>query len=147
MESVVAGVYASLAFDNVAFRKLFALLENNDVPLLFHCSAGKDRSGVAAMLILLALGVPAQDVVADFALSNAYRATNILAALESHPLLARTPLGNFTLRADEGVVEECGHRMIREIQQAYGTLERFFEAEYGLTAERLSALRDRYLEA
>lgn len=146
-ESTVAGVYASLAFDNVAFRELFSLMEQNEVPLLFHCSAGKDRSGVAAMLILLALGVPAEDVVADFALSNAYRASNIVTALESHPLLARTPIGSFTLCADEGVVEECGHRMIREIRHAYGTLEGFFEAEYGLTAERLSALRDRYLEA
>lgn len=146
-ESMVAGVYASLAFDNVAFRELFTLLEDDDVPLLFHCSAGKDRSGVAAMLILLALGVPAKEVVADFALSNAYRASNIMGALQSHPLLARLPLGNFILCANEGVIEECGHRMIREIVHAYGTLERFFEAEYGLTAERLSALRDRYLEA
>ena len=120
---MVAGVYASLAFDNVAFRELFTLLEDDDVPLLFHCSAGKDRSGVAAMLILLALGVSPKDVVSDFALSNAYRASNIMGALQSHPLLARLPLGNFILCANEGVIEECGHRMIREIVHAYGTLE------------------------
>jgi protein-tyrosine phosphatase len=39
-------------------------------PLLFHCTGGKDRTGVGAALILLALGVPAETVIADYGLSD-----------------------------------------------------------------------------
>ncbi len=42
----------------------------NALPLLFHCTAGKDRTGLTAALILLALGVPEDVVIADYTLSN-----------------------------------------------------------------------------
>jgi protein-tyrosine phosphatase len=42
-------------------------------PVLFHCAAGKDRTGVAAALVLSALGVPDEDIVADYALTDRYR--------------------------------------------------------------------------
>jgi len=42
-------------------------------PSLFHCTAGKDRTGLISMLILGALGVSDDDIVADFELSNVYR--------------------------------------------------------------------------
>jgi len=42
-------------------------------PLLFHCAAGKDRTGVASALLLAALGVPDEDIVADYALTDRYR--------------------------------------------------------------------------
>ena len=43
-------------------------------PLLFHCTAGKDRTGVCAALILLSLGVSEKWVIHDHALSNIYNA-------------------------------------------------------------------------
>ena len=52
------------------FASLFShLLEAND-PLVFHCTAGKDRTGFAAALILLALGVSDDDVMRDYMLTN-----------------------------------------------------------------------------
>src|SRR5437868_7530628 len=48
------------------FAALFAhLLESNE-PLVFHCTAGKDRTGFAAALILLSLGVSHDDVMRDY---------------------------------------------------------------------------------
>jgi protein-tyrosine phosphatase len=43
-----------------------------NLPTLIHCTAGKDRTGVAIALLLLALGVPDEVVVADYSLSNLY---------------------------------------------------------------------------
>ena len=43
-----------------------------NLPTLIHCSAGKDRTGVAAMLILSLLGVPEDVILADYSLSNLY---------------------------------------------------------------------------
>lgn len=53
-----------------AFRQMFAYLADGKVPLAFNCSAGKDRTGTAAALVLTLLGVPRETVVADYALSD-----------------------------------------------------------------------------
>lgn len=52
------------------YKEFFRLLQDeNSLPLSFHCSAGKDRTGVAAMLILTALGVDKTTIMADYMLS------------------------------------------------------------------------------
>jgi protein-tyrosine phosphatase len=56
-----APVYAAL---------LARLQEPASLPLVFHCTAGKDRTGMAAVLILLALGVSREAIVGDFLISN-----------------------------------------------------------------------------
>lgn len=52
------------------YRHLFQRLAEGAVPLVFNCSAGKDRTGVAAALVLSVLGVPRRVVVQDYALSE-----------------------------------------------------------------------------
>ena len=48
------------------------LADADNLPALIHCTAGKDRTGIGAALLLLALGVPDNIVVADYTLSNLY---------------------------------------------------------------------------
>ncbi|WP_255491336.1 tyrosine-protein phosphatase [Dysgonomonas sp. ZJ279] len=56
-----------------AFRILFAIVQNNlSAPLAFHCSAGKDRAGMGAALILFALGVDEATIMEDYLSSNKY---------------------------------------------------------------------------
>ena len=68
-----SALYREMPFRNPAYHALFALLEGRRVPVLFHCSCGKDRTGIGAMLILLALGVSRADALADYMLTNVYR--------------------------------------------------------------------------
>lgn len=51
------------------YRNLFSILANSDDPVLMICSTGKDRTGVAASLVLAALGVSRQDIYSDYMLS------------------------------------------------------------------------------
>ncbi len=53
------------------FGEFFRHLLDSDEPVVFHCTAGKDRTGFAAALFLSALGVPRETVMADFLLTNA----------------------------------------------------------------------------
>ena len=53
------------------YAAVFDLLANCRLPLLFNCSAGKDRTGVLAALILSTAGVPHEQVMADYAMTNA----------------------------------------------------------------------------
>ncbi len=47
-----------------------ALAASGSLPAVFHCSAGKDRTGVLSALILAFLGVPDETIIADYALSG-----------------------------------------------------------------------------
>lgn len=49
-----------------AYRSLFERLLAGEVPLVFHCAGGKDRTGIAAALVLTALGVPRDMVMRDY---------------------------------------------------------------------------------
>ncbi|WHZ12128.1 MAG: Protein tyrosine phosphatase [Burkholderiaceae bacterium] len=63
--------YRAFVHDNAArFAELFGHLLETDTPLVFHCTAGKDRTGFAAALILLALGVSRETVMQDYLLTN-----------------------------------------------------------------------------
>lgn len=63
--------YRAFVSDNAPqFAALFEHLLEEDTPLVFHCTAGKDRTGFAAALILRALGVREDVVMEDYLLTN-----------------------------------------------------------------------------
>lgn len=71
MHEVMLGVYRGLPTDHATmYGRIFDRLADGAVPLLFNCAAGKDRTGVAAMLILHSLGVPRATILADYLATN-----------------------------------------------------------------------------
>ena len=70
--AMAAGYPRILASFNGQFRRMFGELLAHRVPLAFNCTAGKDRTGIAAALVLTALGVPRETVIADYLLTNRY---------------------------------------------------------------------------
>lgn len=136
-----SALYREMPFRNPAYHALFALLEGRRVPVLFHCSCGKDRTGIGAMLILLALGVSRTDALADYMLTNVYRREIIERFLADKPAAERD-----LLLPVEGVSEPMGAGAIDEILRRYPGYEAYFADEFGLDAARLEALRDFYLE-
>jgi protein-tyrosine phosphatase len=63
--------YAGFVRNNThRFAELFAHLLESDAATVFHCTAGKDRTGFAAALILRSLGVSEADVMRDYLLTN-----------------------------------------------------------------------------
>ena len=134
-------LYKQMPFGNPAYHELFRLLEEHRVPLLFHCTCGKDRTGIAAMLVLLALGVSREDAIADYMLTNVYRKAIIDKFMQDNPADQYD-----LLLPVEGVSESMGAGSIDVLLEKYPSYEAYFEAEYGLTTARLAALRDFYLE-
>lgn len=64
-------LYRSLPFDQAdAYRDLFREAASGELPLLFHCAGGKDRTGAFAALLHHVLGVSREDIIADYLLSN-----------------------------------------------------------------------------
>lgn len=70
------------------YRRFFELLQDEtNLPLSFHCTAGKDRTGMAAALFLSALGVPEEVVMQDYLLSNKYLSSKYGRHMEDYPAL------------------------------------------------------------
>lgn len=140
-------MYARLLLNNSAYRWMFEQILAENVPMLFHCTAGKDRTGMAAVLILLALGVPLETAEADYALTNDYRKEVIAGFVSQYAGIAqRHPELLPKLQAVEGVNPAMVRVALKAVLEKYGSVEAYFEAEYGLTAEKLALLRDKYLE-
>ena len=71
LQAVLERAYVAYALGSVAqYRTVLDLVVQGATPLLFHCSAGKDRTGFAAALLLTALVEPWDTVLADFAANN-----------------------------------------------------------------------------
>jgi protein-tyrosine phosphatase len=113
-------------------------------PVLIHCTYGKDRTGwVSAMLQVIA-GASTEDVVAQYLLSNTYRAEEIQRKIEA----ARATSGD--RRA--GVVKELETLRasyltagLTKARKRYGSLTRYLTRGVGLTTAELDALRAKLL--
>ena len=140
-------LYRRMLTGNKAFKELFRALEAGETPILFHCSAGKDRTGVAAMLILLAPGASDETICADYAQTNVCRRAEIEAVMQEHAdeIAADPSCRNHYYRM-AGVSPEAAPFVLDTIRSQFGSAENYLEAEYGLTPARLMRLRRMYLE-
>jgi protein-tyrosine phosphatase len=86
-EKVMEEMYRRLVEEALPqYRRFFAVLSDRaKVPVLFHCSAGKDRTGLAAALFLSALGTDRECVYDDYLLSASYLPPGCRLLMESEP--------------------------------------------------------------
>lgn len=139
------GLYASMMFGNPAMHALVERLQAGQVPLYFHCSAGKDRTGVCAALVLTMLGVSDADIVKEFLLTNQYRASIINLPPEQMP--AWLPVEERETWARRNSVNKDDLLgALAAADARFGSREAYLREEYGLDAAALADLRNRYLE-
>ena len=115
--------------------------------LLFHCSKGKDRTGVAAMLILSALGVGEETILRDYMLTNEFNAQRIAA---DRRMVAESGVSpedsDLYLSAMNQVNAGFMTNALDWLKAEYGSVEGYLTAELNLNAEKLALLRDKFLE-
>ena len=137
VQALMKALYHALVTEQAPrFAELFALLLQDDTPLVLHCTAGKDRTGVAAALILLALGVPRAVVLQDYLLTNLhYR----------HPPLPRSDTPPEVLAVLWRVQEDFLTTALAAIDAQPGGMAGFLHRRMGLDAAALGLLAARYL--
>jgi protein-tyrosine phosphatase len=126
-----------------AYRTLFVSLANrNNLPAVFHCAGGKDRTGWAAAALLTLLGVPKETVMADYMRTNAYALPQSAGVIDSFVVAG----GDRAIaEAIIGVKPEYLQASFDEMQKRYGTIEAYFAKGLGIDAAGQQALRDRLL--
>jgi protein-tyrosine phosphatase len=131
-------LYRSLVNDRAdRYAELFEHLIESDAPAVLHCTAGKDRTGVAVALVLLALGVPRDVVRQDYLLTN--------------ELAAEPPPSPGDLPGDAwavlwGVQPGFLDTALGVIDAEHGGVQRYLSRQLRLTPAALDTLAARYLQ-
>ncbi len=126
------------------YAKLVEALLATEGGFLVHCSAGKDRTGFSALIILAALGVPNDTIIHDYLLTN--EAGELFAFMG--PRIAEYygyAIDHESLMAVAGVRQEYIEAIYAELEESYGGLAAYLEA-IGITSEVKKQLRQRFTE-
>ena len=142
-------VTREIALDHMdVYSKFLDLLLSTSGGFLFHCSAGKDRTGIGGALILHALKVDRNVILADYLLSN-----------ESSELVERTRARMQENRIEKGLPAEAQENIVRifsgvepiylinalqEIERTYSNLDNYM-AELDFGESKIAKLRDKLL--
>lgn len=140
------------------YRSLFKRLLADDGAVMYHCSAGQDRTGIASALILSVLGVDRDTILADYHLSTALRRPqNELPALDpaqypDNPIVqyyaaaAKKPGG---IKAEPLYSASGASHLVQffeVIDRDYGSVEGYLTKQLGITPVEIARLRTLYLE-
>ena len=124
------------------YRTLFARLTAGVVPLVFNCSAGKDRTGLAAALILSALGVAENDIFDDYLQTNA-TIDGLAAMLSQAPdygawVAEKREVIEPLLRAESEYLETAFDAIIR----SHGSIPAYLDRALGVDERQTERLRE-----
>ncbi|MEV0128869.1 tyrosine-protein phosphatase [Dactylosporangium sp. NPDC050688] len=115
------------------------IAEADNAPLVVHCVAGKDRTGVVAALTLAALGVAEEDIAEDYALTATATGRAMEHLRRSNPHLATMPERYLVCPAEAMLL------FLRDLDRRHGSV-RGYLLEHGLTGAHLEALDAHLLE-
>lgn len=136
--------YYNLPVNNKSYKKLVELIQDeSNLPILTHCTAGKDRTGVGCAIILMILGVTKEEIIKDYLKSNQSSSEAISEIMTARPELQSIPKEK--LKYIFGVNEEYINEVFRRINDDYETIENYLYKEFNLTRNDLKNLRDKYL--
>lgn len=128
------------------YRDVFtALLDTRDGGFLVHCTAGKDRTGLAAAMILTSLGVHRESVEEDYLLTNS--------AIDFEGFILpriRQRYGSLSpevemIKSVAGVRIEYLRAAFRTMEKLHGSIDGYLERGLGLKARDLAELQRRYV--
>jgi protein-tyrosine phosphatase len=141
LETLLIDVYITMVNDNQReYKEFFNILAHtHHLPVLFHCAAGKDRTGLASLFLLTALGVDMKLILED------YYSTNIHNLEYSNKIIEKINemgLNGELMRPMMEVREEYLNAALGEIDLKYGGLNTFLTE---ILKADIVTLKERYL--
>jgi len=148
-ENYMKAVYQSVVYDAEPKRELAAFLHravNEEGCLLFHCSGGKDRAGIAAMLLESLLGVKEELIMEDYIASRKFLRSKFfwnkfgLVISPFYLRIKRVLWGTMKLKP------EFMKSVIDGLEEKYGSVVEYCKQELSVTDEDIETLKAKYLE-
>ena len=133
-----------LEFGPESWLKIFEILANKDsLPLVLHCTAGKDRTGVTTAFLLSVLGVDRDLIEADYKLTNldTERQADFIENSGGFP----EGVDREAMILAAGVPEDAMKVFLDGVESRWGSVLGYLE-EIGITKNQMNAIRDNFLE-
>jgi protein-tyrosine phosphatase len=151
LRQMMEKTYADFVFQFAPeYASVFTQLKQDHIPFVYHCTAGKDRTGVFTALLLRVLRVPQQTIVEDYALTNEYLISSTDHSVASQKALAQAESTMKSLTPEQRKVLMAADpdylkAAFAAIDQRYGSFDGFRTQAMGLTGADVLALRTRLL--
>ena len=148
-DNYMKSVYSIILFaeeSQRSLRKFFDLVIADEHCILWHCNAGKDRTGISAMLLESVLGVDEELIVKDYCASKGFQSKTRFwqkVGLFIAPLPLR--FKQILIALMEAKPQYITGAM-DEIKQRYGTVTEYCKQALGLTDDDVELLKNKYLE-
>ena len=123
------------------------LLDDHKRAVLWHCSVGKDRAGTAALIVEKILGIPDEDIIADFLKTNEY----LIDDLKQITAYAKSKTGSDDPRIDQSMAYLFGtdrsyvETFFKAVDERFGSFEALVREGLGLSDSDREKLREKYL--
>jgi len=147
--SYLGMIYQSVVLDahgQLAYKILFDLLLDNNLPdqaLLFHCAAGKDRTGIGALLILKALGVDDETITKDYLLTNLMYEDDSTIEKTLNDKDGNQDINRMNMT--KGDLESITS-VFKAIDHYYGSFDNYLDKALGIDKDKLAKLKSIYTE-
>ena len=124
------------------FNKLLGL--PTDQSLVFHCTAGKDRTGIGAALLLYSLGVPYSTIMKDYLATNYYRTAENQKSINGmvNGMHIDKDVATDMLQAKREYLDAT----FTAIKKQYGSVDNYLHTQIGLDVNKIGALKSKFLE-
>jgi protein-tyrosine phosphatase len=140
--------YRRLPFQQApAYKEVFRRLAAGEIPLAFNCTAGKDRAGTAAALILSALGVPRATVVEDYLLTD--RIVDFKRVFTERAQTRKSTLMNQSPEILAAILKSDAlylNAALDAVEHKHGSIEAYLNDALGVDEDALAAMRRQLLE-
>lgn len=125
------------------YRGMFERLVAEGGTMLLHCSAGKDRTGIGAALLLTALGVDRETVFHDYTVSERILGDSLMEDRDGDSPIASLP--EPAIDALMGTRRGYLEAAFAEMREESGSVNAYIREELGMSEQDIQRLRDRYL--
>lgn len=141
-DSLMGITYQNLAPFKARYKPVFdQLLAQEEGSLMFHCTAGKDRTGIGSALILSALGVSKEYIIADYQATDVYWASSRERMKE---MMIKQGIPEDRLKSMLAANPAYLQKTFEVIEKQYGSMASYLEKEMELTPDKLATLRKKY---
>ena len=121
------------------------VLNTENGAVLYHCTQGKDRTGIASALLMAALGADRDTIIADFDATNQVYAKDVLKYSRRVRFWGGKGEEVSVVKAILGANTENFVKAFGEINARYGSMEAYLKGPMKLTDQDISVLKERYL--
>lgn len=138
--------FVTLPSARQSYAGLIRLILSSKRPVIFHCTAGKDRTGWATAIILTLLGATRETVLQDYLLSNERLAAKNASTL-SAVAASQSNIPPAYLEPVLTVKAKYIEAAFFEVDRTYGSFDKYARDGLGLSEEEIQGLREKFLSS